>query len=401
MQHYLGPGRPLTLLDTWDKVRAAAEGGLLEENQWCELKEKIGPSNKATNAELARDIASLSVHGGVLIFGVRDKTYEVVGCETDGLRDRISQVAATRITPPLAPLILDDVEGPDGSNILVVSVPPSPLAPHMVDERYYGRSADGKRVLSDPEIRTLILARDQRTQGFVERLQRLEENDPIDQLVEGAPTGHGHAFFLAEPCSPFPSEPIGLKELTTILTSLNNGRRSWSTLLRGCLHTANDPDGLGLRTGYDKVQSKHEHQQAQISLHDDLTIIAVSGGATRIVEQAPGSIQHVALAGTMVLFGAQFLEALRGISLGQGYQGQWRVGVHLNRLRGARAVENPHSSGAPQFPRDSSTHHLVIQPTAWEDPQAQIEAHVLELLAKYLRGLGRSGWSYNQLLQQA
>ncbi|GAA1333361.1 hypothetical protein GCM10009592_27180 [Brachybacterium rhamnosum] len=401
MQHYLGPGRPLTFLDTWDKVRAAAEGGLLEENQWCELKEAIGPSTKAVNTELARDIAALSVHGGVLIFGVKDKTYEVVGCETGGMRDRISQVAATRISPPLVPVVLDDVEGPDGRNVLIVSVPPSPLAPHMVDERYYGRSADGKRVLSDPEVRTLILARDQRTHGFVERLQGLALNDPIDQLIEGAPTGHGHAFFLAEPCSPVPSEPLSQEGLTSILVNLDNGRRSWSTLLRGCLHTANDPDGLSLRTSYDKVRPEYEHREAQIGLHDDLTISAVSGGATRIIERAPGSVQHVALTGTMALFGAQFLETLRKISLAQGYQGQWRVGVHLNHLRGASAIEDAFSGRAPQFPRDFSTHHLVIQPTAWEDPQTQIEAHVLELLAKYLRGLGRSGWSYNQLLQQA
>lgn len=401
MQHYLGPGRPLTLLDNWDKVCAAAEGGLLEENQWCELKEKIGPSNKATNAELARDIASLSVHGGVLIFGVRDKTYEVVGCETDGLRDRISQVAATRISPPLVPVVLDDVEGPDSRNVLVVSVPPSPLAPHMVDERYYGRSADGKRVLSDPEVRTLMFARDQRTHGFIERLQGLVQNDPIDQMIEGAPTGHGHAFFLAEPCSSVPSEPISQEELTSILMNLDNGRRHWSTLLRGCIHTANDPDGLSLRTGYDRVRPEYEHREAQVSLHDDLTISAVSGGATRMIEREPGNVQHVASSGTMVLFGAQFLEALRKISLAQGYQGQWRVGVHLNQLRGASATEGPFSGRAPQFPRDSSTHHLVIQPTAWEDPQAQIETYVLELLTKYLRGLGRSGWSYNQLLQHA
>src|SRR5699024_364462 len=112
------------------------------------------------NMELARDLASLSVHGGVIIFGVRDKTLEVVGFDTTGLRDRISQVAATKISPPLVPLIADDIEGPEGRKLLVVSVPPSLLAPHMVDERYYGRSADGKRDHPDPEAATLTVSRD-------------------------------------------------------------------------------------------------------------------------------------------------------------------------------------------------------------------------------------------------
>ncbi|MCT1430437.1 ATP-binding protein [Brachybacterium muris] len=400
MQHYLGPGRPLTILDTWDKVRAASEGGLLAENQWCELKEAIGPSTKAVNTELARDIASLSVHGGILIFGVKDKTYEVVGCETDGLRDRISQVAATRISPPLVPVVLDDVHGPDGRNVLVVSVPPSQLAPHMVDERYYGRSADGKRVLSDPEVRTLILARDQRTHGFIERLKGLALNDPIDQLVEEAPTGHGHAFFLAEPCSPVPSERIDQHKLIEILLNLDYGKRGMTSLLGDCTYAGNDPDGLSLRTGHRKVRAEYEHREAQISVHDNLTITAASGGATRRIENRSREMRLVALTGTMAQFAAQFIEALREISLAQGYQGQWQVGVHLNHLRGAAGYEDFSSGSAPEFPQDSCTHHVVIQPTAWDAPQTQIEAVAVELLAKYLRGLGRSEWSFNRLLQQ-
>lgn len=104
--HYLGPGRPLTSLSTWDEVVDAANGGLLEENQWCELKAMLPPSSKGTNLELARDLASLSVFGGALIIGVADKTLDVVGVDDDveGLKSRISQVAGMTITPPLSPV---------------------------------------------------------------------------------------------------------------------------------------------------------------------------------------------------------------------------------------------------------------------------------------------------------
>lgn len=401
MQHYLGPGRPLTALDSWEKVVSAADGGLLAENQWCELKEQLGPSKAAVNLELARDLASLSVHGGVLIFGVRDKTYDVVGCATEGMQDRISQVAATRISPPLVPLISDPIEGPEGKNLLVVSVPPSPLAPHMVDEKYYGRSADGKRVLSDPEVRTLVLTRDQRTHGFVERLKALSQDDPIDQVVEDAPTGHGHAFFLAEPCAAVPSEPIDASELTQLLVNLKNGQRGWLQLLRGCIHVGNDPDGVSLRTGFDMVRPEYEHREAQLSVHEDFTITAVSGGATRLLEDQPGAPRLVATVGTMALFTAQFIEAIREISLSKGYQGQWQIGVYLTQLRGAAAAGDIYSGRPPQFPRDSSTNHLVIQPTAWVEPQVEIEANTVRLIAKYLRGLGRDGWTFSSLLQVA
>lgn len=398
MQHYLGPGRPLIALDTWDKVATAAAGSLLEENQWCELKEQLGPRGKGPNTELAKDLASLSVHGGILIFGVRDKTYEVVGCDTDGMRDRISQVAATKTSPPLVPIISDVIEGPEGRNLLVVAVPPSPLAPHMVDERYFGRSADGKRVLSDPEVRTLILARDQRTHGFIERLEELAQNDPIDELVDGAPTGNGHAFFLAEPCSPVPADLIDRDVLVSILTGLRNGRRSGMSFLRECTFAGNDPDGVSLQTGRDQVRPDYEHRESRISVHEDFTITAVSGGASRILEDRTGNARHTVFTGDMLHFSAQFLEALREISLARGYQGAWQVGVHMTRLRGAAVPEDIFSGKPMAFPRDSSTHQLIVQPTAWEDPQAQIEEGVVTLLAKYLRGLGRDGWTFNQLL---
>src|SRR5699024_2019168 len=76
-------------------------------------------------------------------------------------------------------------------------------------------------------------------------------------------------------------------------------------------------------------------------------------------------------------------------------------GVHLTRLRGAAATGYIFSGRPPQFPRESSIHRLVIQPTAWEDAQAEIEEATVTLLAKYMRGLGGDAWSYNQLLPRA
>jgi hypothetical protein len=36
--------------------------------------------------------------------------------------------------------------------VLIVEVPPSPLAPHMVDGKYHGRGDTVKHVLSDAEV---------------------------------------------------------------------------------------------------------------------------------------------------------------------------------------------------------------------------------------------------------
>lgn len=117
--HHLGPDRSLSL-STWDELVAAAKGGLLDENQWCELKQQLPPSDKKNNLELARDLAALSVHGGVLIIGIKDNGAEVVGLDEDvtALKSRISNVARTRVDPPLSPVIHDPIVGPGGGSVI-------------------------------------------------------------------------------------------------------------------------------------------------------------------------------------------------------------------------------------------------------------------------------------------
>lgn len=69
---YVGPGNPPLRISQWNDLVAAAETGTLAETQWVELKGAIPASSSAANLELARDLASLSVDGGVLIVGVKD-----------------------------------------------------------------------------------------------------------------------------------------------------------------------------------------------------------------------------------------------------------------------------------------------------------------------------------------
>lgn len=401
MTHYLGPDRPLTELSTWDQVSAAADGGLLGENQWCELKKGIGPSGDKTNLELARDLASLSVHGGVLIFGIVDKTYEVTGCDTSGMRDRISQVASMRISPPLVPIILDDIRGPEGPSLLIVSVPPSPLAPHMVDGQYYGRSAEGKRVLADPEVRALILARERGLAEFTSTLESMPATDPLADIVEGGPSGHGHAYFRAEPCAPIHTGDIDANDFQKLLVNLGRERRDGSTmLLNGCTYRGNDPDGISYRSGADTVTSAYEHREAHVCIHDGHAITAVSGGATRMMDR-PNDTRLIALSGTIARFAAQYLELVREVSLRSGYQGEWRVGVHLTGLRGSSRPGTDLYGALPEFPHDTSTNVRVIQPTAWTEPGREIEKHAVLLLTRFHRGLGIDGWSYDRVVQSA
>ena len=62
---YGGPHQPRLELSSWGQVVAAAAAGFLDETQWVELKKDVG-AGKAGQLELARDLASLSVCGGLL-----------------------------------------------------------------------------------------------------------------------------------------------------------------------------------------------------------------------------------------------------------------------------------------------------------------------------------------------
>jgi hypothetical protein len=65
---YVGPTRPAVQIDTWGDLVAAADAGVLQETQWVECKTNV-PKGKNANLELARDLASLSVEGGLLVVG--------------------------------------------------------------------------------------------------------------------------------------------------------------------------------------------------------------------------------------------------------------------------------------------------------------------------------------------
>lgn len=200
----IGPSGPRLRLGNWSDLEEAAREGLLDEHTFVELKLALPPSGK--NAETAKDLASFGVLGGVLIVGVKDegggKAGEVRGVDNaSGVRDRLTAVADGLIQPPL-PCEIFTVEQPGGagSGCVVCVVPPSALAPHRAEERYWGRSSTGKRVLSDPEIAALFADRRNAANTFRHDLRDLAAN--FDPIPAGERNG-GHLYLAAAPKQPF------------------------------------------------------------------------------------------------------------------------------------------------------------------------------------------------------
>lgn len=400
MQQYLGPSRGTVTFSTWEDLVRAASGGLLDETQWCELKVMPSPSDKPNNVELARDLASLSVYGGLLIFGVEDKTFKVLGCDTGGLDDRVAQVAMTRVSPPLSPIIHRLLPDPDDElrSVMIVQVPRSRLAPHMVDDNYWGRSSNGKRKLSDAEVRELLQARTTTSQEFRDRLLRMVDDDPLVRLIDGHPTGNGHLYLLAEPSTPVIGGEIDFMELHRAASAASSlDRNGYGVGLHSLSYQAPDPLGVAWQSRTEPVTANYERSLCHLLVHaDDSSIESTFGGATALIEDANrGGSQVVLLGRSILLMTRQFLRLVKALSEQWGYAGEWRVGVHAAPLLGSVWQENAAWGQETPFARDSFTVDKVETPVTWSD---SAEEETVRILAGLLRGAGRANRSFEQLL---
>lgn len=222
---YLSAANPRVPLRSESDITAAVDAGLLAESHFLELKREI-KSGKAENRETARDLASLAVDGGTLIVGLTevDNTIQLSPQPLAGLAERLDQVAAMIPDPPLA-IVATPIPSPSAEDAslgyLLVHVPPSPTAPHMVDGRYLGRGDKTKRYLSDAEVLRLHQLR---SANEIDGLALLDAEFARDLFAANNPPLvtrlHAHLFLLAEPLT---ARPDMLLELTD--------SRDWQPLL--------------------------------------------------------------------------------------------------------------------------------------------------------------------------
>lgn len=397
MSYYFGPCRQSVHLSTLEEVTLAAQGGLLAENQWCELKEGLGPAKRAINVELARDLASLSLDGGVLIYGIKDKTYEIVGCEAHSLETRVSQVAATNVQPPISPVFNPPIEVSEGKFVVVISVPPSAVAPHMADSRYWGRSSEGKRVLSDSEVRRIIQANAADEDRFKSTVAEFVEQDPLSALVEDGKPQNGHVFFIAQPLAQFRMSNLNSKALIELLGQIAT-TLPLSPLLDRCTHQAHDPNGVGLRNFYEPLPQSNEKSLTQVTIQDNCVVRSSFGGGSFRDSGPTSHDQKFTLPDTVLTFIAQNLELLALISSKYAYQGEWRVAIEMTHLRDAVRMTSDFSHRPVAYPYDRYQTLSVVQPLQWTTNIADPRNLTMRLLSGYLRGLGVANQDFDTVM---
>ena len=188
---------------TAQEIEDAVNAGDLEETPSFDAKLALPPSKK--NIEIAKDVAAMATDGGVLIYGVGEDEHGAVRVlapvELAGVSERISQVVSTSVAEvPFVDIRTLSCDAPERGYVVVV-VPQSARAPHMVvvngDHRYYGRDAKGNRILHEGDVARLY---ERRQRWEVDREQILREVIAHPPAI-GRPE-QSHVFAFTRPAAP-------------------------------------------------------------------------------------------------------------------------------------------------------------------------------------------------------
>jgi hypothetical protein len=315
------------------------------ETHRLELKRELPPGSDSSNKELARDLASLAIDGGLLIIGVdEDKNYALTPVPLEGLAERVEQVAGSRIDEPLAldGFIQIESAAKPSDGYLLVRVPASPRAPHMVDNRYWGRGDKTKYMLSDAQVERQIA---QRARWAVNAEQALNEwiaADPIAPEVRQ----NAHLFVVADPVPP--RERLMLPVLAVrdwqatfrslVLATKHQGSGSWSPDFSNSLNNFSTTACGWAWKSYavfgqrDEGEQRPERESSalMVEICEDGQLRMMCGRATEDYNGKRLMFDDLVLGLT-----ARMISLAEGVSHATDFLGSWDLGVGLTGLKGA------------------------------------------------------------------
>jgi hypothetical protein len=364
MDHvYVSAETPRLPLRTEADIDAAIEGGLFEERHYLDLKELLRPGS-AANKELAKDLASFAVDGGALAFGIAEdkgaRTFSKAPLLLNGLAERIEQVAAMAPDPPLAVLTREiPSQAGEGLGYLVVHIPASSTAPHMVDGRYYGRGDKTRRQLSDAEVTRLHERRRHSERTALDLLHKEFERDPVPPEERK----QAHLFLLAEPVSGRTGMLLNLVDgqgwQQRLMTLRDAGTsREVNQLLKQVAIGGFDPDfgimSSQVRRPTGAALSTYNLTAGRTLLGEgygpenvaDLEV-AEDGGLRIFVGRLSEVLEHSGLvvyeAGA-ILFVRRFLPVIVAAAQEAGYFGNWSLAVGITGLGGCKSYRMSQSA---------------------------------------------------------
>jgi hypothetical protein len=347
------PGSPTWKPQTEADIDSARTQGLLAERHHLDIKREI-PAGAGGNKELAKDLASFAIDGGALVVGVEEAlpTPLLHPVALRGLPERIEQVALQGVQEPLAVRTLVVPSDADPSKgFVVVIVPPSGSAPHMVDGRYYGRNDKTKYVLSDAEVTRLHSARLGRERNALDELTLEMDRTPL-------PNGFGTVMVRARPVSARDDLALPLTgatewerellelvhEATQATPALGHGGVSFSPDVTYGGISARRPNGIArtnnIAAGRTLAESEPRAMKRtlEVFIGDDGLISAFCGRATDVLSERPDR-PNVAFELLIVGY-AHRVVAMAGIlAMRYGYYGGWDLCIGVDGLHGHTSWE--------------------------------------------------------------
>jgi hypothetical protein len=366
-----------------------------------DLKRELPTHKRTLNTELAQDLASLAVDSGLLVIGIEDHDShagKVCGVELARLADRVDQVARDKVHPSL---VVRSQEVPDparpGWGCLLVHVPRSPEAPHMVDYIYYGRGDRANIKLSDEQVRAIIEDRRRSRIDALAELRQMADDDPMSADTRQ----HGHLYLLAQPEANTPEVLVGLLTRPDVASVVHEiieqvvqerGTRLEPDV-RQLPSSSRRAEGWALTSYFPEDGIRSEVTLVELEIREDGGVRLTCGRGTDSLPtqpfEPPGRPSIYVLP-ALVLGFAHSLAALAG-RLGDAYaayQGQWRLGIRVDRLNGA--VPADYLQGFLNRPGNSYSRHEYEKVTSATTEELINAPHAVaeRLVAPLLRGLG-------------
>jgi hypothetical protein len=354
-----------------------------------------GTSKAKAHDSLARNMASFGIRGGHLVYGVQeDKEQHLFQpVETDlpeHIESTIVDVARTRIRPSLD-VIPHVLSRPDQRNrgFLVIEIPESPNAPHMVNGTYYGRSEAGKVVLTDAEVEEYILRRGR----MVARLeQAMSETKEISHLLANGRKSVSHMLLTAVPTAPWPGmflaftqnkeaqqgfySGIVMDTLNTI-NHLQGDRDFTAVAFDYLLHMGRTARGRGARfAGWNVTGETHANDEGRwLGVGDDGTVRFINFDVSSLPDgrnpaaAAIGAINE--RRGRPVLYQhrvswhtSDMIRLIGAMAKKVEYQGGWLVGIEIDNLQGISGAIGGVTLDCMNYSHNArfTTHDLVEHP---------------------------------------
>jgi len=326
------------------EIVSAVQNHSLEETVIFDAKKEI----PGKGIETAKDVSAFAnTAGGVLLYGVDE---DENGFPTvlspillEGQKERVEAIIRTSIEEvPVFKVSLIKMEADSSKGYLVIFVPPSERAPHMVvvkgDRRFYGRGESGNYVLSQTEVARLYERRGAAEQSILPILEENIRQSPIQEH-----DGFSHLHVVIKPVfqdqnmldrARLPEqnhiqllntslEKIILSDVFTVPYEPDFQVRRWIQSAEGFVSKISDPS-----------VDKYERHTLYLEVNFDGSGSVFCSRAAETVKERDNEVKWFfsdIVAGTTIKFLALFSELYKKAS----YFGMVDIGVGLTRLEGS------------------------------------------------------------------